>query len=64
MVFVVLIEFVSENNHAWLSLSKLKKKTFIGLIRSISFFKFNILILERVIKEMVTLQQEKDKHSA
>ena len=41
-----------------------KKKLSWGSYRSISFFKFNILILERVIKEMVTMQQEKDKHSA
>ena len=41
-----------------------KKKLSWGSYRSISFFKFNILILERIIKEMVTMQKEKDKHSA
>ena len=41
-----------------------KKKLSWGSYRSSSFFKFNILILKRFIKEMVTMQQEKDKHSA
>ena len=33
-----------------------KKKLSWGSYMSISFFKFNILILERFIKEMVTMQ--------
>ena len=61
MVFVVLIEFVSENNQDYHYQNS--EKLSWGSHGSIFFFKFNILILGRVIKEMVTMQQEKDKRS-
>ena len=61
IVFVVLVEFVSENNQDYHYRNS--KNLSWGSYRFISFFKFNILILGRVIKEMVTMQQEKDKRS-